>query len=278
VKTDQNQTLALMHRITKTPPRKKHEGPVLPVVIFSPDDVQLSKGAPLGRRRFLDWLLASMDSRYLRMYRQYNRALLQRNQALKNARLWSTVSSFDPALSQAGLYLWQRRQEVIQQIFPEAQEIFSGLTGMMLGGYLKWGGSPEPITTPIAYQNALDQRQDEEQRRGATLTGPHRDDIIITINQTLALPFASQGQHRAIALSLKLASYHVLENETGLIPIILLDDVLSELDPAKRSRLLTFIADHQPQTIITDTEARSFEDLHPQVYQVQRGGFTRWPS
>ncbi len=278
VRTEQIQKISASHRTTKNPLRKKHEGPILPVVIFSPDDVQLSKGAPAGRRRFLDWLLASVDARYLRLYRQYNRALLQRNQALKNPRLWSTVSSFNHALSEAGLYLWRRRQDVLQQIVPEAQLVFSGLTGMTMNASLQQGGAAAPLLTVEDYEHMLEIREEAERKRGMTLTGPHRDDVIVTIDGTPALAYASQGQHRTIALSLKLASYHVMQSETGMVPIILLDDVLSELDPQKRARLLLFIAENQPQTIVTDTEARNFQNLHPLVYEVEQGRFSRWPS
>ncbi len=267
--------VTLTHKVTKIPPHKKHQGQIFPVVIFSPDDVQLSKGSPKGRRRFLDWLLASVDPRYLRLYRQYHRALLQRNRVIKDARLWPTLPDFTQVLSESGLYLWQRRREIVTQIVPGAREIFAQLTGLTLDCALKEGGSPGSISTVQSYQDLLEARRSDERIRQTTLVGPHRDDLTLTINHVAAADYASQGQHRAIALSLKLASYHMLEKETGLMPLVLLDDVLSELDPQKRSRLLAFIASSHPQTIVTDTEARNFENLEPWIYTVDQGLFTR---
>ncbi|WP_053959729.1 DNA replication/repair protein RecF [Sulfobacillus thermosulfidooxidans] len=271
VHQDSERILRLHHRMQLNPLRKKHEGPVLPVVIFSPDDVQLSKGSPQGRRRFLDWLIAPIDSRYLRLFRQYHRALLQRNRALKDPRMASTVTSFNPLLAQSGSYLWNRRLQILREIIPVAQKIFADLTGLQLSVQLAPGGTQNAMTDPGSYEELLKAHQKTDQQRGMTLMGPHRDDLIFTIDGFLAIDYASQGQHRAIALSLKLASFEILEQETGMTPIVLLDDVLSELDPMKRSRLLQFIAVSRPQTVITDTEARNYENLEPMIYHVNHG-------
>ncbi|PSR27944.1 MAG: DNA replication/repair protein RecF [Sulfobacillus thermosulfidooxidans] len=271
VHQDPDRILTLHHRMQLNPLRKKHEGPVLPVVVFSPDDVQLSKGSPQGRRRFLDWLIAPIDSRYLRLFRQYHRALVQRNKALKDPRMTSTVTSFNPLLAQSGSYLWNRRLQILRNISPVAQKIFADLTGLRLEIQLAPGGTHNTMTDPGNYEEMLRIHQKNDQQRGMTLIGPHRDDLILTIDGFPAIDYASQGQHRAIALSLKLASFEILEQETGMTPMVLLDDVLSELDPIKRSRLLKFIALSRPQTVITDTEARNYENLEPVIYHVDQG-------
>ncbi|MCL5012722.1 MAG: DNA replication and repair protein RecF [Firmicutes bacterium] len=267
--------LKISHRMRRHPVKKQHNGPVLPVVIFSPDDVQLSKGTPQGRRKFLDWLLAPMDVRYLRLFRQYHRALLQRNKALKDPRLHQVVSTFNPLLAQAGSYLWSSRIRILAEVVPLAQNIFTELTGLTLDISLAPGGTQNPATDPETYQKLLSEREHDEQLRGMTLIGPHRDELVFSINGFSALAYASQGQHRSIALAMKLASFEVLERETGMTPVVLLDDVLSELDPDKRSKLLRFIAQSRPQTIITDTEARNYENLDPIIYDISQGCLTK---
>lgn len=275
VRKDHQGMIKVSHQMSQQPQRKKHDGPVLPVVIFSPDDVQLSKGSPQGRRRFLDWLIAPIDGRYLRLFRHYHRALLQRNKALKDPHLAPTISSFTPLLAQSGTYLWERRLRVLQDVVPLAQKIFHELTGVRLDVRFVPGGVADAITEAIRYEEILNARQTEEQQKGITLIGPHRDDIIFEIDGLKAIDYASQGQHRAIALSMKLASFEILERETNMTPVVLLDDVLSELDPTKRSRLLTLIARSRPQTIVTDTEARNYENLDPIIYRVDQGLLTK---
>ncbi|MCL4318600.1 MAG: DNA replication and repair protein RecF [Firmicutes bacterium] len=248
---------------------------MLPVVIFSPEDVWLSKGAPQGRRKFLDWLIAPMDARYSRLFRQYHRALLQRNKALKTPALYETITGFNPLLAQAGSYLWTSRLRILNEVVPLARKIFLELTGLHLDVSLTAGGSTHIAENPNDYQKLLLARQVDEQQRGITLIGPHRDDLSFSIDGHSALAYASQGQHRSIALAMKLASFQVLETETGTTPVVLLDDVLSELDPAKRSKLLRFIAGSRPQTVITDTEARNYENLEPAIYDISLGNLAK---
>ncbi len=267
--------LKLSHRMTRHPIKKRHEGPILPVVTFSPEDVWLSKGSPQGRRRFLNWLIAPIDARYSRLFRQYHRALLQRNKALKDPTLYGTIASFNPLLAEAGSYLWTSRIRILNEIVPIVQEIFLQLTGLHLHVFLAAGGTQNPVNDPKDYEAVLVKRQREEQMRGTTLMGPHLDELNFMINDLPALAYASQGQHRSIALAMKLASFEVLERETGTTPVVLLDDVLSELDPDKRSRLLHLIARSRPQTIVTDTEARNYENLEPTIYDISLGSLTK---
>lgn len=275
VHTSERGILKLSHRMTRHPIKKRHDGPVLPVVIFSPEDVWLSKGVPQGRRKFLDWLIAPMDARYSRLFRQYHRALLQRNKALKTPALYETITGFNPLLAQAGSYLWTSRLRILNEVVPLAREIFLELTGLNLDVSLTAGGSTHIAENPNDYQKLLLARQADEQQRGITLIGPHRDDLSFSIDGHSALAYASQGQHRSIALAMKLASFQVLETETGTTPVVLLDDVLSELDPAKRSKLLRFIAGSRPQTVITDTEARNYENLEPAIYDISLGNLAK---
>ncbi len=109
-----------------------------------------------------------------------------------------------------------------------------------------------------------------------TLVGPHRDDLALDIGGRSVSLYASQGQHRLVSLSLKLATFHLLQEEFGEPPVILLDDVLSELDSDRRGELLRMISQKDQQTIVTDTEARNYEYLSPMIYHVDNGSFTNW--
>jgi DNA replication and repair protein RecF len=111
-----------------------------------------------------------------------------------------------------------------------------------------------------------------------TLVGPHRDELLLTVNGVPISLYGSQGQHRLISLSLKLGTYQLIQNEFGYRPIMLLDDVLSELDPERRHHLLQMISEPGQQTIITDTEARNYDQLTPIIYHVDQGQFVEVES
>lgn len=268
---------SLQHRVVGTPRSRIHRGREIPVVVFTPDDLNLSKGSPSDRRRFLDSTLSQLNPRYAKTLRQYQHALLQRNRALKDPRLASAVESFTPALITHGFYLWQERARILRPLIHHARQIHERITqGDSLGAELHYGGSSVPINSEAEYAEALERRAVDERLRMVSLVGPHRDDLELQIGNRLAATFASQGQHRAVALSLKLATYTLIKDEWGETPMILLDDVLSELDPPRRQELLSVISQNGQQTIVTDTEARSYEHLDPTIYQVQNGTFHQW--
>ncbi|MDA8204475.1 MAG: DNA replication and repair protein RecF [Thermaerobacter sp.] len=259
--------------------RRSHQGLIQPLVLFSPDDVYLAKGSPERRRRFLDLLLSAHDSRYARALRAYNRVLLQRNRALKEATYQKLVDDFTPLLIREGLYLWRRRQETVMALVPEAKKIMEEIApGEDLSVSLHYGGAPAPIDTAEAYQAAVENRRRDEQIRLTTLVGPHRDDLMMTLGGMATTVYASQGQLRSVALTLKLATMHWLLLETGIRPIILLDDVLSELDYRRRQKVLETVSQPGQQTIVTDTEPRSYAALDPSILQVATGEVQSWPK
>ena len=257
--------------------RRTHSGPVVPVVLFSPDDVYLAKGSPDRRRRFLDLLLSAHDSRYARSLRAYTRVVLQRNRALKEAPFQSLVDDFTPLLVREGLYLWKRRQETVEALNPLAAEKLGGFaTGEALTMTLQYGGAREPITTEDEYLKILDARRADERTRQTSLVGPHRDDVVMALNGLDTRIYASQGQLRSVALSVKLSTFSWLSQETGVRPVILLDDVLSELDAERRQAVLTQVSAPQQQTIVTDTEPRSYDALDPSIVTVIQGEVHPW--
>lgn len=259
--------------------RRSYRGTVVPLVLFSPDDVLLAKGSPDRRRRFLDLLLSAHDPHYARSLRAYNRALLQRNRALKDRASQALIDSFTMPLIQEGLYLWRRRQETTTALLPKAQAVHKQIApGEQLDFHLDYGGHNGVVQTEGEYEALLGRRRVEELARQATLVGPHRDNLLISLSGFDTTMYASQGQLRTVALSLKLGTYAWLYAETSIRPIILLDDVLSELDQSRREAVLTAVAVPGQQTIVTDTEPRSYAALDPEILQVDHGEVHPWKT
>ena len=265
------------HRTPSQAARRVHTGSIAPVVLFAPDDVYLAKGSPERRRRFLDLLLSAHDARYARALRAYHRTVLQRNRALKEAAFQQVVEDFTPLLVREGLYLWNRRRETLDSLRPRAQAIHAQIaSGEELAFRLEYGGTPHEIHDEVRYAAEIQRRRPEERQRLVTLVGPHRDDIVMTINGLDTKTYASQGQLRTLALSIKLATYEWLRHETGVRPVILLDDVLSELDERRRQAILQTVAEPGQQTVVTDTEPRSYQALEPLILSVQAGEVEPW--
>jgi len=265
------------HRVQQQPLRRFHQGIIIPVVLFSPEDVYLAKGSPERRRRFLDLLLSAHDPHYARSLKMFNRLLLQRNRALKEAPYQSIVDDFTPMMIHEGLYIWKRRLETIHALQPRAARIHQEVAvHEQLYFELKLGGTPHIVVSEEDYQQAIESRRSEERARQTTLVGPHRDDIMVNINGMDTTIYASQGQLRTVALSLKLATYDWLFDETGMKPIIFLDDVLSELDAIRREAILRTVAHPDQQTIVTDTEPRSYRALEPTILHVNHGEVKPW--
>lgn len=266
----------LHHQVTREPRRRKHEGPRIPVVLFSPDDLAIVKGGPADRRKFLDELLSTLSLRYQKTLMRYRRIVLQRNRALKEGQFQSVVENFSELLVTDGWHLWQERQEVLNQLYPLVLRFHREMgPGERLQMTLDHGGTAMAIAGPEQFRRELTRRWPEEKARGVTLVGPHRDDVRFELNERPTQQFASQGQQRTLALALRLATHDLLERAFDQRPLVLLDDVLSELDGDRRSVLLRLIDQTDQQTIVTDTEARNYDTLNPRIYEVRVGEFAR---
>jgi len=249
----------------------------LTAVFFSPDDLQLLKGAPSGRRRFLDIELSQVSQNYLHNLIRYTKVLNQRNHLLKQMpHDLVLLSVLSQQLVEFGAQLILRRANAVERLAPIAAEYHSTIAdhqetlemhyqsyGIEKGQYK----SLEEISSMLAAQ--IRQRQPDEIRRQVTLVGPHRDDIGFTIANRDARFFASQGQQRTAVLALKLAEIEFMKQETGEHPILLLDDVSSELDPNRRHFLLKAVEDGL-QTFITCTD---LEDLMVREWPVDHALF-----
>ena len=255
---------------------------LLNAVLFMPQDIDLVSGAPYLRRRYLDDTICQMDPQYCRELQEYNRVLSQRNHLLKSLRGQRDDSAqllfWDQRLVEHGAYLTLRRQQVIQQLDEFVQRIHPKLTEDKERLRLEYCASARMESQPgAAYQIPLLTKQDvspeaeaslrdvaasfasklhevraKELEQGVSIIGPHRDDLRFLVNGVDMTTYGSRGQQRTITLSLKLAEVKWITQEKNDKPVLLLDDVVSELDAAHRGCLLDAI-DRAQQVIVTTT-------------------------
>jgi len=228
-------------------------------VIFTPEHLTLVKEGPGERRRFLDTALCSLFPRYMSTLIKYNRIVGQKNALLKDAarfpQLLETLPVWNAKLCEAAGTICAMRQKYIRRLAGYAADLHSQLGGgeRLSLRYLPSfeGACPEnPAEAAAAVEAAIDQQA--ELCAGASLTGPHRDDLEILINDRPARIFGSQGQQRSAVLSMKLAEGRLAQDIRGEPPVLLLDDVLSELDSRRREFVMRHIEGHQ--VIITSCE------------------------
>lgn len=256
------------------------------VVLFSPTDTELVAGAPGVRRRFLDDLLSQLDPRYARAISRYTRIVSQRNHLLRRLRDEggdpAELVFWDEQLVSHGAAIVAYRLRAIDRLDERARVIHAQLTGggerltlKYVSSVLKGSAaekalqvlpdrsdqSPTPSREQIenVYRMRLEQRAPAERARGVTLVGPHRADIAMTVNEIDMAVYSSRGQQRTIALALRLAQAELIQTVTGAPPILLLDDVMSELDAARRQYLLSAAQRHQ-QAFLTSTDLADFSE------------------
>lgn len=246
----------------------------LNVVMFAPEDLSIVKGAPTQRRRFIDMEIGQVSPTYLYYLSNYNKVLAQRNQLLKDLALKKSYSLemlpiWNTQLADLAVKLLKKRFDFIQKLEMWAQEIHTGITAGKERLSILYGNT-SPVTAEMngddardAMLAAYDEVFEREKMRGSTLLGPHRDDFSLKVNDIDVQTFGSQGQQRTSALSLKLAEIQLIKEEVGEYPILLLDDVLSELDEHRQTLLLETIQD-KVQTFVSTT---GVEGLKHQVLQ-----------
>ncbi|MEE8442362.1 MAG: DNA replication/repair protein RecF [Dehalococcoidia bacterium] len=227
-------------------------------VLFTNMDVELVQGSPAQRRRFLDILISQVDRAYLRTLQRYQRVLSQRNHLLRLIREHRSAPDeldfWDGELTKEGSLLVSRRDEVVRRLAPLAMQ-----AGQRLAGGEGLSVSFQPSVPAEDLGDTLVRHREAEIKAGITLAGPHRDDVGVTIDGMPAGAYASRGQARTIALALRLAEAVFLREERHEEPVLLLDDVLSELDPQRRQRVLEEAASYQ-QALITAAEPALVRD------------------
>jgi DNA replication and repair protein RecF len=227
------------------------------VSVFSPDDLVMVKGGPAERRNFMDDVLVSLAIKYDALRRELDRVLKQRNRLLKQAggrtdnELIATLDVWDAQFSDLGDRFARARSEMVRRVQPFVAEAYrdvagptaqtSGAANIQLSYQPSWGDQPLAV--------ALENHRSEDLRRQVSTVGPHRDDVELMINQMPARTHASQGEQRCLALALRLGAHRLIAEHVGSVPVLVLDDVLSELDTDRAAALLQSVP--AGQVIIT---------------------------
>lgn len=259
----------------------------LNAVVFSDSDIDMVRGEPTKRRRFLNLEISQIRPQYVYALGRYKRVLDQRNNLLREIKAGSASRSgldvWDAQLATYGATVIARRAEFVRFLTNAASEIYSTLTGgseEFVVGY-KANVDPGDETTEAdisaRFSTALSEKRELDLSRATTHTGPHRDDLTLSVNGLAAREFASQGQQRTAAIALKLAEIDLMEQTIGESPVVLLDDIMAELDESRRRRIFDSTVG-RCQTIVTTTH---ISDIGPEVvercavFEVQSGTVTR---
>ncbi len=265
---------------------KEHYG-LLNMVLFAPDDLQMVKGEPGLRRKFLDMEIAQVNRYYYQLLVKYNKLLAQRNKFLKLHKEEgilpeAEIQSWDEEVAKVAGAIYDLRRENLKHINSIAGEIYGKLTGQkeefLLSYVTKTADELNSEQVNLIsedssdfYLRELKKRRGLDLVRGYTSVGPHRDDLLLQVNKKNLRSFGSQGQQRSAALVLKLAEIEIIYKNKEEYPILLLDDVMSELDEKRRKQLLGFI-DGRVQTFITLNDKSLVENLGDcHYYQVENG-------
>ena len=231
---------------------------ILNMVFFSPEDLNIIKNGPGERRRFMDLELCQLDKIYLSNLSSYNHVLNQRNKLLKDLAfqdsLRSTLDVWDMQLARYGEMIIKSRGNFIEEMNRLIEGIHSSITGGKETIRLVY----EPNTEAEALLSRLTADREKDCRFKITSAGPHRDDLCVLVNGIDIRKYGSQGQQRTAALSLKLSEIYMIKKIVKDMPVLLLDDVLSELDSSRQNYLLNSI--HEVQTMITCTGLDDFID------------------
>lgn len=245
-------------------------------VMFSPEDLSLVKSGPAVRRRFLDMDISQTDAAYFYDLQAYQKALMQRNALLKaiffKAKLIDTLDVWDEQLARAGGRIVVKRRAFAARLFDAAVGMHGKLASAekLEARYMASLESCDADAAAAELKLLLERAREGDVKRGATSQGPHRDDFTLLVNGYDLRLYGSQGQHRTAALSLKLGELGVMRDSTGEQPILILDDVLSELDAARRAGLMGAV--EGIQTFITCVKVEDeMRKLPMTLYDVQDG-------
>lgn len=245
---------------------------IVHMIFFSPEDLSIVKNGPSERRRFMNLELCQLNKLYYYNYINYNKALEQRNSLLKqiafNKKLKDTLDMWDMYLMEYGKCLINERQNFIDEMNEIVKKIHSHLTGQKEDICIVY----EKNTSIEDYESMMLKKRDTDLKYQSTQVGPHRDDICFMINGIDVRKYGSQGQQRTAALSLKLAEIELVKRTIHDMPILLLDDVMSELDHNRKNFLLETIQDIQ--TIVTCTGYDDFIQsrlMINKIYKVTNG-------
>ena len=249
----------------------------LQCVIFSPEDLSMIREGPSLRRRYLDMMISQVNRAYFIALQQYRSGLEQRNAILKNMKLQGNINSyiddFEQAMAEPARIIVEERRKTIDMIRETARNIYAGISErdqeVFQVDYRSSLAKSEQVDAD--FLDLMRKNREQDIHQGTTGAGPHRDDLNLSLNHLDMKIYASQGQVRTAALSLKLSQLKTLEKVSGEKPVLLLDDVMSELDRTRRTSLLQEIAPYQ--TFVTCTDENDLEEkLDKRVYLVSSIG------
>lgn len=242
---------------------------LLPSVLFTPDDLHIIKGPPEQRRELLDSLGSHLSRSFAQIKNEYTKTLRHKNSLLKQREIDKTLlDSWNCNIAKLGSSLYTHRLGLFEQLLESAAPLYSKISGgeTLTGNYqASWCGD---------LSTALQEKMEEEIGAKRALIGPHKDDVSFCINAHDARRSASQGQQRSITLSLKMAEIELLRRVSGREPLLLLDDVMSELDALRRAHFMD-IVNKASQTVITTTNLGYFDEeflAHATVVELSKEG------
>jgi DNA replication and repair protein RecF len=245
---------------------------MFPTVILSPENSAITFGGPADRRRFIDLLLSQLSRTYFDDLLEYRQILRQRNRILADGKhdgvRNDVLEPWNHSLATYGARIIQKRVHFIKEFSGYVVRSYGDLVDAREVPSLEYSTSVETGTEEVSARITelmlaeLERKRSEEIRRGLSLVGPHRDELLLQLNGTSLQKYASQGQHKTFLIALKIAEFFYLKEKRNETPILLLDDVLSELDENRSKRLLGHIAE-LGQTIITTTDESPFHDTIP---------------
>jgi len=215
----------------------------LRAVMFGPHDLSVVQGDPAERRSYMDEAIATLWPPKDSLSRAYERVLRQRNRLLKDARGMGrppALGTWNEELMRAGISLMSTRAEAVEEIVPDTEEVFRRLSGYGLDVEYRPNVQGEDVEE--AFVRRLAEREDEEVGRGVTLVGPHRDELHLVVRDMAARGFASHGETWGAALALRIGLAKAVERQIGEVPVLLLDDPFSALDPERRRRVVEMLA------------------------------------
>lgn len=236
-------------------------------MVFAPTDMYLVKGDPGFRRRFIDTLLSQTSPYYLNALQNYKKILREKSTVLKHDRIdCALIATYNEQLARYGSKIVHLRAQFVKRLAKRSGEIFEKFSRKKSDLMIHYATvSKDCLDTTeeevyAAFLSALRDKQQSERKARVCLIGPHRDDIIILVNQNSAKAFASEGQKRTVAFCIRLAEYELAKSSFREPPVILMDDVFGELDNDKKE-LLSEVIDPQGQLFVTCTDTRNLGEF-----------------
>lgn len=241
----------------RLPPKNKY-----PVVLFEPDDLRLLHGSPARRRKFIDTLISQLSAPYATALRKYDRALKQRNNLLKSGAVQpDELFAWSMSLAESGAYIIEQRQAFIELLNADIGQLYRAISGTNDTVTIEYSKHYTGAIQQVLLHE-LEAAKQRDMYLGSTSAGPHRHDVAISLNSVPAGTTASRGETRTIILALKFLEVAITQKHTGNHPIVLLDDVFSELDATRQKLLTEYLKDNQIIITSATSQVAGAEFMH----------------